>query len=152
MHTTGFVTGTRRIIPNSKWPGESVWKSTTTLRKQRQLAVRLYTQLRNFCLHICMIALFCVIANHDLITHSFRQNTHLKHQTKPVWTVSLNYSSESNLILLIAFDHLTILQNKKPNKNNIFFCPCLLKKGEYCFAKFGHSVCRHIGVHKLWNE
>ena len=67
------------------------WKWNKYTRTHLKLRLKLYTELRNFCLHVSMIAIFCGIAYNNLITQSYHQNQNLKRTVLPQEEVSLLY-------------------------------------------------------------
>ena len=85
---------TRKLIPTSKWPGDEKVKSGITARKVFKLGQKLYRQMRNFCLHLGVIAAFCGIAYNNLITQSYRQNQYLKEKLIPSQEVNLLHTQQ----------------------------------------------------------
>ena len=73
----------RKLIPTSKWPGGKECKSHMAARRDFKLGQTLYTQIKNFCLHLGLVAVFCGIAYNNLITKSYRQNQYLKDKLSP---------------------------------------------------------------------
>ena len=79
---------TKKDVPMSKWPGREERNSRRTEIKNLILGQRLYRNMRDFCLHLGVIAMLCGIAYNNLITHSNRQNQYLQQTLTPSVEVS----------------------------------------------------------------